>query len=707
MGKAGLSFEQQELAAFGRFLGSAARLKRKILSVAPREPIAAVAGRIPEPESLVREISRVLDPEGNLKEKNLPELREIRAAISAIQRRIEGLVSGYLESPDYRSYWQTDLPTQKDGRTVLPLKANFKGRIPGIVHDVSASGATLFLEPMDVVEKNNELVEANNRYLREVARILRELSERVHAAAGEVLASFAATAYLDTLYCRARFAINHRCTPAVQRPFAVDLREARHPLLGRGAVPTTVALSAEQRILIVTGPNTGGKTVTLKTIGLLALMNQFGLEIPAEEGSALGVFDQVFADIGDEQSIEQSLSTFSGHIVHIAGIVKGCTERSLVLLDELGAGTDPEEGVALAMALLDRFLGPAEKNPRGPLVAVTTHHGILKNYGYTRAGVRNASMEFDRGTLRPTFRLIMGVPGESQALEISRRYGIPPEVVAQAQEYLRDERGDISELIRKLSTREREILQVEQAQQEKEARLRERGRETDLKELRLRQHEHELRGQDLRALRLYLAETRSSVETLLKELREGNLGKAREAQALLRGVEERVRGEEERLTREEEALYPLAEGEIRPGLEVLIGEAGRRGRVVRKDRGNNWVVQTGAVRVSLSPRELRPAGKAPPAEPVAVSITRETGGASPVFSLDLRGMRLEEALQALERQLDQALVSGLSEFHVIHGKGEGILQRGIHQYLKAHRHVREYFFATPEEGGFGKTTVRL
>ncbi len=718
VGKSGMAFEPEELAAFGRFIASAVRLKRKILSVAPREPIAAVAARIPEPDALVREISRVLDPEGNLKEKNLPELRQIRGQITALQRKIEGLVSGYLESPDYRAYWQTDLPTQKDGRTVLPLKANFKGRIPGIVHDVSASGATLFLEPMDVVEKNNELVEAHNRYAREVARILRELSERVHAAAADVRALFAGTALMDTLFTRARFAVQHRCTPAVHRPFTVDLREARHPLLGRNAVPTTVSLDAEHRILIVTGPNTGGKTVTLKTIGLLALLNQFGLEIPAEEGSALGVFDQVFADIGDEQSIEQSLSTFSGHIVHIAGIVERCTERSLVLLDELGAGTDPEEGVALAMALLDRFLGgggaagdgvamPPEgagSGAGGPLVAVTTHHGILKNYGYTRAGVRNAAMEFDRRTLRPTFRLIMGIPGESQALEIARRYGIPQAVVAQAQEYLRDERGDISELIRKLSARERQIHQVEQEQQTKESHLQERSRESDRLELSLKQREHELRSQGLRDLRLFLSETRSALEAVVRDLREGNLQKAREAQALLRGVEERAAAEEGRLAREEEALYPAGEEEIRPGMDVLIGEAGRRGRVIRKDRGNAWVVQTGAVRVSLSPRELRPTRESPPE---AVSVSRETVEVHPVFELDVRGLRLEEALQALERQIDQALVGGLSEFHIIHGKGEGVLQRGIHQYLKGHHHVREYFFAAPEEGGFGKTTVRL
>ncbi len=704
LGKPGVVFEPEELAAFGRFLGSAGRLKRRILQAAPREPIAAVAQRVPELDPLVREIFRVLDPEGALKEKELPELREIRGQIQSIQRRVEQMIGGYLENPDYRAYWQADLPTQKDGRTVLPLKANFKGRIPGIVHDVSASGATVFVEPMDVVEKNNELVEARNRYAREAARILRELSGRVNASAAEIRTLLAETAELDSYYARARFAIQHRCARAGYRPLTVDLREARHPLLGPGAVPTTVALDEEHRILIVTGPNTGGKTVTLKTIGLLALMNQFGLEIPAQEGSALGVFDQVFADIGDEQSIEQSLSTFSSHIVHIAGIVERATERSLVLLDELGAGTDPEEGVAIAMSLLDHFLST------GPLVAVTTHHGILKNYGYTRAGVRNAAMEFDRRSLRPTFRLVMGLPGESQALEIARRYGIPPGLVERAQEYLRDERGDISELIRKLSARERQILQTEQAQAERESRLRERSRETDLKELALRQREHELRREGLQELRGFLQQTRSALEALLRDLKEGRAESAGEARALLRRVEERVAQEEGRLDREEGELYPLAEGEIRPGMEVLVGASGRRGRVIRRARGNAWVVETGAVRVTLTPRDMRPAGREAPdgwERSPGVSVSQEMRAPAPAFELDVRGLRLEEALQRLERQIDQALMSGLGEFHVIHGKGEGILQKGIHRYLKGNRHVREYFFATPEEGGFGKTTVRL
>jgi DNA mismatch repair protein MutS2 len=704
LGKEGVAFEPEELAALGRFLASAGRLKQLILQRAAEEPIAAIAARIPLLESLVREIFRVLDREGNLKEKSLPALAHIREQIRSIQLRVDRMVSGYLESPEYRSYWQTDLPTQKDGRTVLPLKSNFKGRIPGIVHDVSASGATVFMEPMDVVEKNNELVEARTRYQREVARILRELSARVNESTAAIQALVAETAVLDTCYARAMYAIHHRCVPAGHRPAAVDLREARHPLLGRDAVPNTVVLGGEHRIMIVTGPNTGGKTVMLKTIGLLALMNQFGMEIPAAEGSALGVFDQVFADVGDEQSIEQSLSTFSGHIINIAGIVERATDRSLILLDELGAGTDPEEGVALAMALLDHFLAA------GGLVAVTTHHGILKNYGYSRAGVQNASMEFDRQSLQPTFRLVLGIPGESQALEIAHRYGIPEPLVERARGYLRDERGDISELIRKLTDRERQLRLTAEEQRMRESELRERSRETGLKELRLRQREHELRRQGLRDLRGFLAETRSSLEQLLRELKEGNLERAREAQGLLQRVEERTREEEQKLAREEEDLFPLEAGEIRPGMEVLIGGSGRRGRVIRKDRGNSWVVETGAVRVSLTPRELRPANRALSGDPPRleeVSISREIEAARPSFELDLRGLRLEEAIQRLQRQVDQALVSGLAEFHVIHGKGEGVLQRGIHQYLKESPGVREYYFAPLEEGGFGKTIVRL
>ena len=397
-----------------------------------------------------------------MKEKQIPELAAIRERIRRHRADADRSVRGLLEDRDYHAYWQTTIPTQRDGRVVLPLKSQFKGRVKGIVHEMSASGSTLFIEPLEVVETNNAIVQEENLYRLEVRRILRELTAEVSARAGELSLMVEKASFLDTFLARARYALQHACRRAETSEGeagiagCLDLRDARHPLLGPRVVPVSVSAGAENRVLIITGPNTGGKTVSLKMVGLLALMNQFGMEIPAAEGSTLPLFDGIFADIGDEQSIEQSLSTFSAHIGNLSRIVRRVTSRSLVLLDELGAGTDPQEGVALAMALLDHFLAA------GCLVLVSTHHGILKNYGATRPGAQNASMGFDRQTLGPTYRILMGVPGESHALEIARRSGLPESVLSSAESYLDDERTDISRLVSNLAERQNKLVKAEE-----------------------------------------------------------------------------------------------------------------------------------------------------------------------------------------------------------------------------------------------------
>ncbi|HUV08806.1 MAG TPA: endonuclease MutS2, partial [Spirochaetia bacterium] len=494
--KQGTVLEAEELAAVGRYILSSKRLKRFLFRNV--EAPAAVggatvaggasalgekAGEIPDLDGLSKEIFRTVDREGRLKESQIPELKAISRRLSGMRREVDRLVARYLSQPEYQSYWQNDRPTQRDGRMVLALKANFKGRIKGIVHELSSSGATVFIEPLDLVDRNNDIIHEQNAYRREAIRFLRALTAKAYQSRADLADMVEKVSFLDSLYARARYAVIHRCFPAVYRQGEIRLSEARHPLLGPGAVPIDVEIGDPTRMLIITGPNTGGKTVSLKTVGLLSLMNQFGMEIPAAEGSALGVHDNFFADIGDEQSIEQSLSTFSSHIVSLSRIVRESTSRSLVLLDELGAGTDPEEGVAIAMALLDHFI------EKGSLTLATTHHGILKNYGYTRQGVQNASMEFDRTSLVPTFRMIIGIPGESHALEIAERVGMTNEITRNARSYLNDERNDISELIKRLSEKQRQLLETEKSHRERETELKEKQRNTDLLQLRLRQRE--------------------------------------------------------------------------------------------------------------------------------------------------------------------------------------------------------------------------
>jgi DNA mismatch repair protein MutS2 len=600
-----------------------------------------------------------------------------------------------------RTWWQTHLPAQRDGRLVLPLKAQYRGRVQGIVHELSASGSTVFIEPLAVVEMNNAVVQEEALYRQEVHRILRALSTEAAARLGDLAAMSDAVAVLDSLLARARWAAAHVCLPAARATDGFRLVLARHPLLGTGAVAISMAAGGADRVLIITGPNTGGKTVSLKTVGLLAALNQFGMEVPAGPGTELPVFDGIWADIGDEQSISQNLSTFSAHVQNLARFAEGAGPRSLVLLDELGAGTDPQEGVALAMALLDHFLSS------GALVICTTHHGILKNYGATRRGAQNASMGFDRESLAPTFRILMGVPGESHALEIARRRLMPESILRDAEAYLSDERNDVSELVKQLSERHRKLAEQEQEHRVLETDLREKRRTTDLKELSLRQKELELRRHGLRELREFVETARREWEALKNLAGVSGAEAARSFSGFADRMRERIEREEDRVAEERERLLPDDDLEVRPGMEVLVRGTGRRGRVVRKDRGRRWIVETETMRVSLTPGEMRPAPEADTASRVSVSFSPSEAGGLPSIQLDVRGMRLEEALKALERQIDSALVHGLREFGIVHGKGEGILQKGIHDYLRDAPAVSEYGFAVPEDGGTGKTRVTL
>jgi DNA mismatch repair protein MutS2 len=473
------------------------------------------------------------------------------------------------------------------------------------------------------------------------------------------------------------------------------------------------------RTLIITGPNTGGKTVALKTLGLLSLMNQSGLALPAEEGATLPVFDGVYADIGDEQSIVQSLSTFSAHISNIAGIISHAAENSLALLDELGSGTDPEEGSAIAMAILDHLI---EKNCR---MVITTHHGILKNYGYTRQGVENASVEFDLNTLSPTYRIITGVPGESRALDIAGRNGLPPDIVTKARSYLDEERSDVSALIRGLKEKRRELDEAAQKTRAEEILLREERRRSDLKELRLRQKETELKAGAVGKLRLLLDESRKTLENLVREVREGELNsdKTRRVKEFLGELARNVEAENAALDEEEQSLtedlrrVEAAPGAgavpacFAPGVEVLAGGHRRRGTILRLDKksaaGNTWIVEIGSLKIAFPEKELVPAAPLPSeSKPVAVT-TDLAPSSSAAFELNLLGMRLPEALEALRRQIDAASLAGLKEFSVVHGKGDGILQKGVHDYLKNEGAVADYYFSRPELGGFGRTEVLL
>jgi DNA mismatch repair protein MutS2 len=750
----GLCLEIEEAYALGLFVERGEALKTWIFNegkgrtLGGGSPFADPGGRwnLPDCSPVSRELFRVLDKDGKL--RDLPEFRAIKKRIQALSAELEAAVSRYTGNEESRRMLQSALPTQRDGRMVLAVKANFRGRVRGIVHEVSATGQTIFVEPEEVVERNNDILIENRRLDAEVRRVLREMTGRVaehREALGEFYRGIIALECIRARaqYCRGIRGVFARDSGGPEEgennSGSLILKLARHPLIGGAAVPIDLEMESGARTVIVTGPNTGGKTVALKTAGLFALMNQSGLALPAEEGTALPVFDGVYADIGDEQSISQSLSTFSAHMTNIAGIAGAATEKSLVLLDELGSGTDPEEGSAIAMAILDYLI---QKNSR---LIVTTHHGILKNYGYTREGVENASVEFDGRTLSPTYRIVMGIPGESRAVDIAARNGLPPAIVERARSYLDEERSDVSALIRGLREKHRELAAAAEKGRTEEIKLREERRRSDLRELRLRQKEAEIKSGAVGNLRLLLTESRKKLENLVRELREGELDRektagvkeflndlARTVEAEDQALEAETRllaGERRRIEAEygggpdqaEQSGGGAAAGRggsggnvpvLAPGVEVLAGEHRRRGRVIRQDRKSTgdgekiWLVETGSLKMSFPARDLIPLPPRTKSEKPLISAV-EVSAPPAQFEISLRGKRLEEALELLRQQIDGALLGGLKTFSVIHGKGDGILQRGVHEYLKKDPAVADYYFSRPELGGFGRTEVVL
>jgi DNA mismatch repair protein MutS2 len=684
---------------------------------APPPAAGALLAGATVPTDLLRDLTRMILPEGAVNEEAIPEIARLRGEIRRLNQ-------GLIESADQmirqdRHMYQADRPTIRDGRTVVPLAANFRGRVDGIVHEASGSGETIYVEPRELVNLNNDLVHARNAVLQEVRRVLRELSRRVRELLPEIEPLHRALLGADLLLARVRYAAEHggRILPRGDR---LVLRSARHPLLGAACVPLDIAYDPEIRLMIISGPNTGGKTVLLKTVGLLSMMNQSAIPVPAAPESTIPWFDHWGVDIGDEQSLDEALSTFSGHLRSIADLCRSAGPRSLILLDELGSGTDPDEGAALSMAVVDHLI------EQGSTVLVTTHQTVLKHYGYTREGAQNASMAFDEETHRPTYRVITGRPGSSHALDTARAQGLPGEILTRAAEYLADRGSSVAEIIARLGDLEDELRTSRAALQAEEARVLRRDEELRRREEALLERETVLRREGLVELDRLVREARSRVEGEVRRLRER--GGALDGEEIRRAQEEirRIEAAQERehaLVREREEQRSAEAGPINPGAEVTHRRTERAGRV-RSVRGDRAEVQFGAIRMTVPLRELLRTGddtpsaggaapggatgkdsrpQSPPATPRVTSRPHLTS----VFELDLRGRRLQEALDELERQVDAAILNDLSSFSIIHGTGTGVLQKGVRDYLEGRPEVARYAFAPPEEGGFGKTIVQL
>ncbi|MCC7161184.1 MAG: endonuclease MutS2 [Anaerolineae bacterium] len=688
---------------------SARNLKKNILRVSENFPrLAFIAGWLDDAPRVIDEIGRVLTESGEVSDNASPELAQIRRELRIAQQRVMERLHHLITSSQYAKYLQEAIITQREGRYVIPVRAEAKGRINGIVHDSSASGATLFIEPFAVVELGNRVRELSIQEQREIERILRELTALVGGHADAIDSTVETLAHLDLAFAKAKYAAQIRAVQPIidtgsrQQPPFLELIQARHPLLDPDTVvPTTLELQRIFSILIITGPNTGGKTVTLKTVGLLALMAQSGLHIPAQEGSRLPVYSGVYADIGDEQSIAQSLSTFSGHMKNIINILSAADSGSLLLFDELGAGTDPVEGAALARAIVEYLL--EHKMPG----MVATHYPELKAFAHITPGVQNASMEFDIETLAPTYRLILGIPGRSNAFAIATRLGLDPALVERARENVGKSNVELETLLAQLNK-----ARAETAREQSRAAAARESAERAAKQVRRELSDTQRqRSEILRATReqarAELEATRAELNRMKREWREGGLN----PQALGR-AESDLQALGDATNALEPPPAPHKPGPARTQERILVGDEvyvpslNQYGQVVGV--GSELVVQIGSFRMTLAPDQvdLQPRRSAP-SKPVSQTSVVMPEVESPGMEIHLRGMRAQDAMDALEKYLDRAMMAGLPYVRVVHGKGAGTLRKLARDLLQASPLVTSFQTAEPAEGGEGVTVARL
>lgn len=637
-----------------------------------------------------------------------PELAGIRRKIRAASSRVREQLDKMVRSATYQKYLQDPIVTIRGGRFVVPVKAECRGEIPGLVHDTSSSGATVFVEPMGVVEANNDIKVLQSKEEAEIERILCELSAEAGSFAEGIVSGYHAAIELNVLFAKARLAYQMKATlPLMNDNGRIDLKKARHPLIDpQKVVPTDIELGLHFDTLVVTGPNTGGKTVSLKTVGLLTLMAMCGLMIPAGDNSALSVFDTVLADIGDEQSIEQSLSTFSAHMTNIIHILEEAGPRSLVLIDELGAGTDPVEGAALATAILEKLRG------QGAKITATTHYAELKEYALQTPGVENGCCEFDVATLRPTYRLLIGVPGRSNAFAISERLGMSHEVVQRAKELVSAENSRFEDVVENLEKSRQGLEAERQEAMRLTAEAQKVRRETEEQREKLkRQRDAEMERARTEARNL-VARARAQADALLNELddlrRQKKTVDAQERSRIRAGIRA-MENAADPVNRKKEEEYVLPR-KLKAGDEVLIFDIDKRGTVLQEeDSSGNVLVQAGIIKTRVPVKNLRLMEQKSVKTPARGTTRTVTGKATaPVStSVDLRGMTAMEAIMELDSFIDNALLTGVNVLTVIHGKGTGVLRKEVQAHLKRHPSVKSYRLGVFGEGESGVTVVEL
>ncbi len=669
--------------------------------LSPRFDILAPNKRLEE------KIFTCIQSEEEVADAASPALAAIRRKIRGAAVRVREQLDKLIHSQTHQKHLQEAIVTQRSGRYVVPVKAEFRGEVPGLVHDTSASGQTVFVEPMGVVELNNEIRVLRSDEQEEISRILLELSGEAGDFADSLIESYQFAVQLNVIFAKAQLAYRMKAVvPEIDEKGRTDLHSARHPLIAKEkVVPTDITLGQDFDALIITGPNTGGKTVALKTLGLLTLMAMCGLMIPAGEGSRLPVYRHILADIGDEQSIEQSLSTFSAHMVNIIRILDVADGESLVLLDELGAGTDPVEGAALAAAIIE------ELRRKGVRLACTTHYAELKSYALQTDGVENACCEFDVESLRPTYRLLIGVPGKSNAFAISRRLGLEGRIVDRAGELVNEENSSFEQVIERLEERRREMENELEAARKAARQARETMRQSEARQAEAGQRAKREIDQAREEASRIVQKTRQQADALLNELdelrRQQNKALSAEQKARLRSGLRDLESSADPVRKRRRDDYQLPR-ELRPGDSVVIFDIDKAATVLEAPKDGQVLVQAGIIKTRVQVENLRLSGEGQKAKAKpGRSVTKNVSAPEIATSLDLRGMNVEEGLMEVDAFLDRAARSHVPQVTIIHGKGTGVLRAAVQQHLRRCSQVKSFRLGAFGEGESGVTVVEM
>lgn len=661
-------------------------------------------------------ITTAIISEEEIADNASPTLADIRRKIRAQESKVRDQLGKYTHNSNFSKYLQDNIITMRNGRYVIPVRNEYRGEVPGLVHDTSSSGATVFIEPMPIVEANNQIKLLKNKEEDEIDRILAELSANVDSFADSIKNSYECAVELNLIFAKAQLAYAMRASvPQLNNEGIIELRRARHPLIDKNkVVPVDISLGTDFDTIVITGPNTGGKTVSIKTIGLMSLMAMCGLMLPVDDRSRISVFDHVLADIGDEQSIEQSLSTFSSHMTKIVKILELADDKSLVLIDELGAGTDPIEGAALAVSILEQL------RKQGAKIAATTHYAELKSYALQTSGVINGSCEFDVQSLKPTYRLLIGIPGRSNAFAISKRLGISDEIIEHAQELVSNENVRFEDVVDRLeqsrANMEKEREEARRIREEADRELEKAQKlKADIETLR----QKELDDAKSRAVRITEQAKREAYQLLNDlEMLKKQQAKEKNATEMARRARAVIKKDLNAIDTASDPIVSLGNDEdyvlprpLKIGDTVIIADIGNEATVVNlKDKKGLVTVQMGTMKTRVKEENLRLIEKKKSAEKkrtVATGRMESRMNMKAQTSVDIRGMTVEEGILELDRYIDHALRMGINEFTVIHGKGTGVLRSAVRDYLKKSKYVKTSRLGTFGEGEDGVSIVTL